>query len=71
MILFDKNGIKSKKTGSFNKPEIKSKNSESNNTITFKTKTGNYKYYFNSEKLKINSSNLNNGPSLLVLNTVK
>jgi hypothetical protein len=60
LILFDKTGIVSEKTGNYNKPEIKSENSETDNTITYETKTGTYNYYYNPEKLKFNSSNLNN-----------
>tara|TARA_B110000211_G_C13840102_1_gene447477 strand:+ start:66 stop:710 length:645 start_codon:yes stop_codon:yes gene_type:complete len=59
LILFDKTGIISEKEGDYNEPVIKSKKSESKNTITYKTKTGNYNYYYNPEKMKINSSNLN------------
>ncbi len=60
LILFDKTGILSEKTGDFNKPEVNSKKSETVNSITYNTKTGTYKYYYNPEKLKINRSNLNN-----------
>lgn len=59
LILFDKTGIISKKEGDYNEPVIKSKKNESKNTITYKTKTGNYIYYYNPEKMKLNSSNLN------------
>jgi hypothetical protein len=59
LILFDKTGITSEKEGDNNKPEIKSKKSESKNTITYKTKSGNYNYYYNPEKMKLESLNLN------------
>ena len=60
LILFDETGIVSEKTGDYNKPEIKTKNSEIDSLVTYKTKTGIYNYYYNSEKLNFNSSNLNN-----------
>ena len=59
LILFDKTGIISKKEGDYNKPEIKSKKSESENSITYKTKSGNYIYYYKPEKMKLESLNLN------------
>jgi hypothetical protein len=59
LILFDKTGIISKTYGGYNKPEIKSKKSKSKNTITYKTTSGNYTFYYNSEKIKVNSLNLN------------
>ena len=40
--------------------EIKSKKSESKNSITYKTKSGNYIYYYKPEKMKLESLNLNN-----------
>ena len=60
LIIFDRTGIISEKTGDFNKPEIESKDSVSENIITYITKTGTYNYYYNPDKLKFNSSNLNN-----------
>jgi hypothetical protein len=59
LILFDKTGIISEKYGDYNKPEIKFKKYESKNTISYKTKSGNYNYYYNTEKMKIESLNLN------------
>ncbi|WP_405567730.1 hypothetical protein [Polaribacter sp. Asnod6-C07] len=59
LILFDRTGIISEKDGDYNKPEIKSKKSESKNTITYKTKSGNYNFYYNPEKMKLESLNLN------------
>ena len=59
LILFDRTGIISEKDGDYNKPEIKSKKSESKNTIIYKTKSGNYNFYYNPEKMKLESLNLN------------
>ena len=60
LILFDETGILSEKTGDYNKPEIKTKNSEIDSLVTYKTKTGIYNYYYNPENLNFNSLNLNN-----------
>jgi len=60
LTLFDKSEIVSKKTGDYNKPEIKSKNVDIKNVITYNTKTGIYNYYYNKEKLNFNSVNLDN-----------
>ena len=60
LIIFDSNGIVTEKSGDYNKPKIKSVNSESEGIITFKTASGIYNYYYNPEKFKINSSNYNN-----------
>jgi hypothetical protein len=60
LVLFEKGEIISKKTGNYNKPEIKSESSETDYSITYTTKTGIYNYYYNPEKLKFNSVNLNN-----------
>jgi len=60
LTLFDKSEIVSKKTGDYNKPEIKSKNVDVKNVITYNTKTGIYNYYYDTEKLNFNSVNLDN-----------
>lgn len=60
LIIFDQDGIKSEESGDYNKPKIKSIDSESQGLITYKTTSGVYNYFYTPEKWKINSLNYKN-----------